>query len=69
KDKQVLAFKRELGTNSVVVVLNMTPEPVTINLSPDSISGKYTDFFSGSMIKPSSSPISLKPWGYYIFTK
>jgi 1,4-alpha-glucan branching enzyme len=69
KDKLVLAFKRELGTNSVIVVLNMSPEPVTIQLSPESVTGKYTDWLTGDRVKPSSKPIILKPWGYSVFTK
>lgn len=69
KDKQVLAFKREIGTNSVIVVLNMSAEPVTIKLSPESADGKYMNFFTGSRIKPASQPISLEPWGYVVFTK
>jgi 1,4-alpha-glucan branching enzyme len=69
KDKQVLAFKREIGINSVIVVLNMSAEPVTIKLSPESASGKYVNYFTGSLIKPASQPISLEPWGYFVFTK
>jgi len=65
----VLAFKREIGTNSVIVVLNMSAEPVSIKLSPESAGGKYTEYFTGSRIKPASLPIGLEPWDYFVFTK
>ncbi len=69
KDKQVLAFKREIGTNSVIVVLNLSAEQVSIQLSPETAGGKYTEFFSGKKSKPSSGSIALEPWGYLVFTK
>ncbi len=68
-DKQVLAFKREVGTSSVIVVLNMSAEEVNIKLSPDAAPGKYTEFFSGERTKPSAKPIDLKPWSYLVYTK
>lgn len=70
KDKQVLAFKREIGRNSVIVVLNMSAEPVTVKLSsPETVGGKYLNYFTGTKFKPASQPISLEPWGYNVFTK
>jgi len=68
-DNRVLAFKRELGTNSVIVILNLSPDPVTVELFPQSASGKYLDFFTGNRVKPASQPISLDPWGYHVYTK
>jgi glycosidase len=69
KDSQVLAFKREIGTNSVIVLLNLSPEKVTIKLSPEEVKGKYTDSFMGKMVKPGAIAFELLPWGYYILTK
>jgi glycosidase len=68
-DNQVLAFKREIGTNSVVVVLNLSANPVSIRLAPESVTGKYTDYFTGNRVKPAGSPIELAPWGYFVYTK
>ena len=69
KDTEVLAFKREIGTNSVIVVLNMSAKPVSITLSPETAGGKYTEYFSGKRTKPASQPIAMEPWGYFIYTK
>jgi len=69
KDQQVLAFKREIGTNSVIVILNMNAVPVEIKLSPETAGGRYTEWFTGDRNKPASAPIRLEPWGYLVYTK
>jgi cyclomaltodextrinase / maltogenic alpha-amylase / neopullulanase len=69
QDKQVLAFKREIGLNSVITVLNMSSGPVTVTLPPESVSGRYTEYFTGNRIKPASCPITLQAWGYSVFIK
>jgi glycosidase len=69
KDKQVLAFKRELGTNSVIAIMNMSPEKVEIKLDPATAGGRYTEYFSGKRSKPSAEAISLESWSYLIYTK
>jgi 1,4-alpha-glucan branching enzyme len=69
KDQQVLAFKREIGTNSVITVLNMSAEAVTIQLPADSAKGKYTEYFTGKKINPAAAPLSMDPWSYFIYTK
>ncbi|MDD4645647.1 MAG: alpha-amylase family glycosyl hydrolase [Bacteroidales bacterium] len=68
-DNQVLAFKRETGTNSVVVVLNMSAQPVQVRLSPDAVTGKYSQWPAGIQTKPSKAPVDLGPWAYLIYTK
>ncbi len=69
KDKQVLAFKRELGNNSVVAVLNMSAEPVIVKISATLASKKYTEYFTGIKANPTEAPIELKAWGFAVYTK
>lgn len=69
QDKQVLAFKRDLGSSSVVVLLNMSAEPVTVKLPTEAVNGKYMDWFTKERVRPSASPINIKPWGYFVYTK
>jgi len=68
-DKQVLAFKRELGTNSVIAVLNLSNQQASVTLSAEIAGGRYVDYFSGNRVKPADQPISLEPWGYAVYTK
>jgi 1,4-alpha-glucan branching enzyme len=68
-DKQVLAFKREIGTNSVIVVLNLSAQQAAVKLSPESAGGKYTEYITGKKSKPSSESISMEPWTYLVYTK
>jgi glycosidase len=68
-DTQVYAVRREVGTSSVIAVLNMSAKDAAVTLSADQAPGKYTDFFTGEKTKPASAQIALKPWGYKIFTK
>jgi glycosidase len=69
KDNQVLAIKRESGTNSVIAVLNLGKEPVSVNLPSGSASGRYTEYFTGKRVKPASQPLELESWGYAVFIK
>jgi glycosidase len=69
KDSLVFAFKREIGTNSVIVLLNLSAETVSIKLSPEEVKGKYKDSFIGNTVKPANHPFELLPWGYFILTK
>ena len=68
-DQQVLAFKRELGTNSVIAVLNMSNQPASVTLSAEIAGGRYTEFFSGDRVKPADQPIQLEAWSYAVYTK
>lgn len=69
QDKQVLAFKRVSGSNSVIVVLNMSAGQVSITLPAESVRGKYTEWLTGTRIKPAAQAITIEPWGYFVYTK
>jgi glycosidase len=64
-----LAFSREKDNNQVVVVFNMSAEPVeaTIDLPQ---AGNYQEYFSGDLNKlERSTSLKLDKWGYKVFVR
>lgn len=69
-DDKVLAFKRENDTNCVVVVANLTAQPVNVTLTDDAAKGTYTDYLTAGQAKLSSgAKLDLAPWNYLIYIK
>lgn len=66
----VYAFKRELNGDQVVVITNLSDQPEEVSLDKGSVSGEYTEAFSGkkSTLEDGAS-FNLKPWEYLVFTQ
>ena len=66
--RKVLSFMREKGDNRVVVILNLSPAKVTVNLKGSKADGDYTDVFSKAEFTLNSSNLNLTlpAWGYWV---
>lgn len=69
-NQKVLAFLRELNTNRVVIIANLSADNVSVNITTEDINGEYTDYTAGmpSVIN-NNTKISLGPWEYKIYTR
>lgn len=66
--RKVLSFMREKGNKRVIVILNLSPAKVTVNLKGSEADGEYKDVFSKAEFTLNSSNINLtlQPWGYWV---
>lgn len=67
-EDQILAFRREQGASSVVVILNLSAQVVNFTLQGSGYEGKYIDVINQHMpvtfgIHPC---FSMQGWGYYV---
>lgn len=69
-DKSVFAFVREMGSDKVFVVLNLSDKPVDITLNGDRYAGTFTELFSGKVTTfQANASLSMEPWSYLVFEK
>ncbi|MFD2612405.1 alpha-amylase family glycosyl hydrolase [Paenibacillus gansuensis] len=69
-DKRILAFERTKGSNTVVVVMNLSGEAVKSSVSMADMAGSYKLFPSQTAAEmQTEQPVDLKPWEYLIYTK
>lgn len=69
RDKQVLAFTRRYEGRQVLVILNLSPDTVAVQLPEGNIRGTFTDIFTGN--KTVMAPelfFELKGWAYWVLT-
>ena len=68
-DDKVYAFQRQRDTDHVVVLLNLSAQPQTVQLGGDGYEGMYTEVFSHQPVtlKPDVT-VTLKPWEYRVLT-
>lgn len=69
-DDQVFAFVREKAQDKVFVVLNLSAEPIDVELSGVSFYGEYTELFSGESAGfDRMTSMGLEPWAYKVYVK
>lgn len=69
-DANVYAFKRELGNNRVIGILNLSADPQQLLLTDPSVAGTYSDYFTGARVELSADrPLPLQAWQYLVFTE
>jgi len=69
RDDKVYAFYRQRDGDLVTVVVNLSPDPQTIQLTGDGFEGMYTEIFSREPTELRNAiTFSLKPWEYKVFT-
>lgn len=69
-DERILAFERVKGKSKVIVVMNLSPEPVSGNVEGSSLEGKYHLYPSNKLFKMNSKQLfNLEPWDYKIMVK
>jgi hypothetical protein len=67
RDGQVFSFRRQSEGQGIVVMLNLSPDPVDFSLAGDGYQGTYTDLVSGMKITLGETPcFSLPAWGYMV---
>ena len=68
--KEHLVYTREDGNQQVVVVLNLSNKKAEVSFDSSTLSGEYTDLFSGKKKTLfNSNKVALGPWGYQVFYK
>ncbi len=68
--KEQLVYVRESNGHQVITVLNLSNKKAEFNYNSKSISGEYTDLFTGKKkALNNSNTVSLGPWGYQVFYK
>lgn len=68
----VLAFARNKGDSTVVVVVNLSSEAVQGKVRMGSFAGEYRSFTDGegaSAALAAEQPVTLEPWEYLIYTQ
>lgn len=69
-DDQVLAFRRKLGEQEILVMLNLSGRQQDFHLSNNIISGSFRDLFTGRITDfGNNAAFSLDPWQYMVLSK
>ena len=67
-DRQVYAFLRKNDSGKVFVLLNLSPEAVTVQLTGDAYTGHYKELFSGMEREwKAGAAVELLPWEYRVY--
>jgi glycosidase len=68
--KEHLVYIRENEKHQVITVLNLSNKKSEVSFNSSSMTGEYTELFSGKKKTfGGTSKISLAPWGYQVFFK
>ena len=65
---RVLSFARECDGNTVIVVANLSPEPVNVGVDLGGREGEYTDFATGGKCTAGTN-YELDKWTCKIMTR
>ena len=69
-DKSIFAFIREKEGDRVLVVVNLSPDSETFNLTGNDFSGDFIELFSTKELSLSAKDeMTLEPWGFRVFVK
>jgi alpha-amylase len=67
-DEAIFAFVRQSGNNKIVVITNLSSQSHTFTVNNSIFNGVATNVFDKKIqILKASKPISLKPWGYFVY--
>jgi glycosidase len=68
--KEHLVYIRQYENHQVITVLNLSNKKTEVSFNSSSMSGEYTELFSGKKKTFSgTTKISLAPWGYQVYYK
>jgi 1,4-alpha-glucan branching enzyme len=68
RDDKILSFTRESSGNKVLVVLNLSSEPVDFHFKDNGFQGKYKDVLTEMLVLMGDTPcFTLEAWGYRIW--
>ncbi|WPJ98182.1 alpha-amylase family glycosyl hydrolase [Coraliomargarita algicola] len=66
-EAQVWAFYREMNSDKIVALLNLSPEAVSFTIHDSALAGDYTDVLTDERHTLSAREnITLNPWGYWL---
>jgi cyclomaltodextrinase len=69
-DDKILCFKRESGTDKILVILNLSSEKVDFSLTGKGYQGNYKDIITEMPVIMGDTPcFSLHPWTFRLFEK
>ncbi len=69
-ENSVIAYLRKNGEHEVLVVLNMSKNPVECIIQDESVSGTFTDVFKNTTQDfKSGQSFNLQPWAYLVYEK
>jgi glycosidase len=69
-DERSFVFARRAGDDQVVVVLNLSPEPLALPVSELLLKGIYREAFTGEWLDLGRVPaLHIQPWGWLVFEK
>jgi len=67
-DEAVYAFIRQKNEDKVLVILNLSPEQVSVRISDADLAGTYTHLFTGTEVTYTSGvELILEPWEYNVY--
>ncbi len=70
ENKAVYAFIRTKENNAVLVVLNLSAEPVQIVLDGENYAGRYREIFEGNTVNINQNhSMELNPWEYKVYER
>ena len=70
RDDKIFCFKRESSADKVLIVLNLSAEPVNFHLTGFGYQGKYMDIINEIPVIVGDTPcFTLEPWGYKVWEK
>lgn len=66
---KVLAYLRQHDNRQVLVILNLSPQPVTVQMAESPARGRFTNIFDGKQFEiKAGMPIDMKAWEYFVLT-
>lgn len=66
--KAVYSFVREQGEDKVLVILNFSASPQTINITNTALHGRAYDAFKGTEESVGSGDWTIEPWGFVVYS-
>lgn len=69
-DDRVLAYVREKNDSQVITIVNLSSDPVMIQIQSETLTGRFKNVFAGTEAEMSrKQEFSLQPWEFVIYTR
>jgi len=69
-DTRVLAYVREKDDSQVITIVNLSGDPVMVQIKSDKLTGRFKNVFTGTDGEMSrKQEFSLQPWEYVVYTR
>jgi hypothetical protein len=65
-----LAYVREKDDCQVIIIVNLSGDPVMVQIKSDKLTGRFNNVFTGTDGEMSrKQEFSLQPWEYVVYTR